>query len=705
MMRNTSSRKWTTPRELALAAVMAAAIGLGGCGQDDNTKTIEQAKRNLETLAATNEAGLSKGLTYDKVISDLAKVADSKKAGDSAAARLVRSIAYLRQADDSTSEVVVKEREARRLASSVRGSHDQWVDLNAQAQALRNFDAEKGLKQLDDQLAAKAAEISKTKDSLAQARQELKSLQDRQAAAQQKSRAQRDRELEIRNQMIAKSQTERADLVRQANEAKRTGDGFDVEAADLLAQANRQIPAIGELELREQRLGAQKTMLEASKKELQQAVERAQQQADRALKGATEGGVTYVGAQQVADQLRKSLGAMDELRSAIAAPADEAARLYEQALSEVKRAKSGAGAQGGPSASNTKLQEASVHHAKADLLLTRARGLDYYADLLKLLAETKPALADAAKYASESDSGAADAKKMLEESEKEFAEAKDLYEQAGSSQKAQEVKDRLEQIAGALAAFAGRPATEPAQPEAGAEVAQNPAETKPGEAKPGEQKPSEEPQAEANFEGEKAAVFDVLQKLAAAMKAKDHEAMLQTVVFRNPQQEETFRKVIPVLVKEEALSAACVERFGSTFDQLFDDYLTQQGADASAVAKARRTGIEAFRRLETMDPSDLDIAVQPDGTDAEVTFKSARTAEPIECMKLDAGWKVKLDFEMDRQLNSESFLQMEQKVMETITENIKNGQYASDSQKMIKDFIQEFSKKMTELLNPRDENK
>jgi hypothetical protein len=40
MKRNTSSTKWTTARELALAAVMAAAMSLGGCGQDDNAKTI-----------------------------------------------------------------------------------------------------------------------------------------------------------------------------------------------------------------------------------------------------------------------------------------------------------------------------------------------------------------------------------------------------------------------------------------------------------------------------------------------------------------------------------------------------------------------------------------------------------------------------------------------------------------------------------------
>jgi hypothetical protein len=701
MTRNTSNRKWTTPGQLALAALMAATIGLGGCGQDENTKTIEKAKRNLETLAATNDAGLSKDLTYDKVISDLASVADSKKPGQAAAARLVRSLAYLRQADESASAVIVKEREARRLASSVRGSHDQWLDLNAQAQALRNFDAEKGLKQLDEQLAAKAAESNKTKEDLARAQQELKSLQDQQAAAQQKSRAQRDRELDIRGQMIAKTQTERADLIRQANEAKRTGDGFDMEAANLLAQANRQIPAIAELELRQQRLEAQKTMLEASKKELERAVERSRQQADRALKGGSEGGVNYVGAQQVAEQLRKSLAELDELRAGIGAPSDEAARLYDQALSEVTRAKSGAGAQGGPSAGNTKLQEASVHHAKADLLLTRARGLESYAGLLKLLAETKPALADSAKYASESDAGAADAKKMLEESQQEFSQAKDLYEQAGSSQKVQEVKDRLEQIAGALTAFAGRPATEPAQPEPGAEVAT----AKPEAAKPGDQTPSQEPKAEANFEGEKAAVFEVLQKLAAAMKTKDHEAMVQTLVFRNAQQQETFRKVIPVLVKEEELNAACVERFGSTFDELFDNYLTQLGADASEVAKERRTGVEAFRRLETMDPGDLEIAVQPGGTDAEVTFKSARTAEPVECMKVDGAWKVKLDFEMEHQFDSDSFLQMEQKVMETITENIKNGQYAGDSEKMIKDFIQEFRKRTAELFRPRDENK
>src|SRR5687767_7445638 len=104
----TNTRIKMTPRKLALAAMAAATMGLTGRGGGDNAEAIQKAKRDLETLAA----GSGKGMTYDQVITNLSKVADSTRSGEASAARVLRSRAYLRQGDEAAAVVASKEREA-----------------------------------------------------------------------------------------------------------------------------------------------------------------------------------------------------------------------------------------------------------------------------------------------------------------------------------------------------------------------------------------------------------------------------------------------------------------------------------------------------------------------------------------------------------------------------------------------------------------
>lgn len=687
-----SSVKMKTARAMMLSVLVGTTLGLGACGRgDENTRVLEQAKRDLEQLAATGGTAQS---SYDKLLSDLAPVADSTREAEAVAARLLRSRAYLRQGDEAAVAVTAGEQAARGAAMEVRSLQDRWVSLNAQARGLGMFDATASLAQIEQSISAKLGEIAKEKEALAAAEARLKELQDKAAAATEKSRAQRDTELAIRNQMISKTQTERAELVRQANDAKRVGDDFDLEAADFMAQAGRERPQIAELQMRVQRLELQKTMLDASKGELQSRVEQSRRQAERALKGGSEGGVTYVGAQQVAEQLTKKVAELNQAREAVAGPSEEANGLYDKALSEISRAKSGGGA--GGSARDTKLAEAAAHHSQADLLLMNARGLEAYAGTMKVLAETKPALPQAAEYAKQANDASAQAAEKLKEAQEAFVSARDLYEAAGASQKAADVKGRLEQVVKTLAVFDTRPA-EPA--EGGDDAVAEGTDEKPAT----DDKASTEPTQ--TFEGEKAEVYSLLRKLVEAMKTKDPEAIMPLLVFRNSQQEEHFRKMTPILAKFDVLDEACIKEFGRGFAQLADEVLQQAGRSVDLGAYNERSGMQAFQRLRTLDPNDLEIEVLPGGTEAEVRFKSARTAHPIECMKLDDGWRAKLDFEMEGRVASEKFLEAEGQTYDTITENLRNGKYAGNPQKMIIEFGTDFLKRRRDLLAPTEENK
>src|SRR5262249_2201599 len=152
------------------------------------------------------------------------------------------------------------------------------------------------------------------------------------------------------------------------------------------------------------------------------------------------------------------------------------------------------------------------------------------------------------------------------------------------------------------------------------------------------------PKPEVNFEGAQGEVFAMLQKFAETLKAKNYEGLIPMILFKNAQQQETFRKLLPLKAKEEKLDEACRARFGRTFNEIAEELINQYGGDGSS---ALPTGERMMERLRSMDPADLEIKVVGDGTEAEVTFKSNRTAEPLELVKRDNAWLLKIDYEIE----------------------------------------------------------
>lgn len=681
-----------------LALVLGAGLCLSGCGGgDEQAEAVRKAKLDMQTLATTNVPGAkgSDKVSYQKVITDLSKAADSSNAGVATAARVLRARAYTREGDDAAVRVGELERRAQSLQGEVRTYHNHWLDLNAQAAGLRKYDASVELARLDEQQRKLDEDIKDADSALAAAEAELASLRARADAALEQARSLRDEELAIRNRMIDRSQTERAELVKMANETKRKGDGLDREAADLGAEAAKARPNIAQLRLQAERLRIQKTMLEASREQVVKAAEMTARQAERALGGGrTASGEEVMGAAQAAEAIHRAVAELKEVRAGLGEPTDEADRFYSQAMSEAQKIKSGGG---GPGAggNDSKLTKAQTYHAQAGLHLMRAQGLQGYADLLRRLAETKPALPHASEYAAQSDEAANAAKELLTKAEEEFTQARDLYESAGVPAGAQDVKDRLEMVVKTLASFTGRAPTEPAEPSENPDIAQVPAATDAATA-PTEPMPS--------FEGAQAEVFALLQKIEETIKAKNYEAMMPLLLFRNSQQEENFRKILPLMVKEDALNAACMERFGRSFDDLVLEYAKQQGGVGDA--NAQTTGYKALTRLRSLDPADLNILIVAGGREAEITYKSAPALDPLIATNRNGTWVLQFDFELEGGMSAEMFLKGMEGVYDKVIENIKSGRYENDSAKMIEDFGMLALKSFLEQMKPKDdENK
>lgn len=681
-----STLTMTRPHRIMAAALVFASMGLTGCGgEDEHAAAIRQAKMDLETLSATYGEGAK--TSYEKVISSLAEAAESSNGGGASAARVIRSRAFVRQGEVAAAQAAIIEREAQTLATVVRHRHDQLLDLRAQSEALRKYDPSGDLKKIDEQIASKAQEIEQTKAALAQAEKDFEGIRQQTEAAQAKSREQRASEMTLRGQMTDKSQTERAELVRRANEVKREGDKFDLQAAELAAESARQAPNIAELKLMVERLEAQRVTLGEAKDQVAAAAAQATRQADRALNGVVgAGGVEFVGAKQLEAELTAAVEALQKSRGGLKDPNDEAARLYGQALSEAQRAKSATGGRGG---SDTKLAEASVHHAEGDLLLTRGRGLESHSMLMKLLAETKPALPGATGYATEANEAAEEGKAQLAAAQDAFTKARDLYESAGASQKAQDVKDRLEQIARALASFSAPREAEPTD-EGAAMTDGTPVEPTEG----GVETPSA---TDGAMTGAQAEVFELLQKLSDMLKAKNYEGMTSLMVFRNSQQEEGFRKLVPLMAKQDALDEACRAQFGKGLQELAAEHVGSAGTGTM--------GSEALLQLRELDAANVDIRVTSGGEEAEVRMRSTPDAESLDAMKVDGAWKLKMDFDIPPMMATESFQQGLGKAMDTVTENVKSGKYGTDSKKLFDDLAAEMMKMLGQGTPPIDDNK
>lgn len=318
----------------------------------------------------------------------------------------------------------------------------------------------------------------------------------------------------------------------------------------------------------------------------------------------------------------------------------------------------------------------------------RARGLEAQAALYTLLAETKPPLSGAEEYRTKAKSTSEAAAEMLGQAKEKFGQARELYERAGSAVKAQEVKDRLEQIARALAVYA---------PSEGGEGA---VETEPMDEtdvvaadQPGDQ-PTDAPAPEAApLEGAEAEVMALLQKASSSMKDATPEEFMSLLVFRNTEQEEIFKKLMPAMIASAQLNEACREHFGDDFE---DVVKKEVGAGmAAGMGQFDDPGKRAMSKLEDLDPADVQISVLPGGSDAEVRFKSAEPGTMLECMKLEGEWRIKMDFEyppMMKAVLTDDAISKMTKIIETMTANVKAGKYGKDPKKLLQDYQMELMK-------------
>ncbi len=693
----------TTRRFAALCApiILSAVFGAftPGCGQEsDETAAVRQARRDLEYLAANSGvAPEGKGLTYEKIIQNLGKAASSSNQGEADAARIIRAQANARSADLSAAAAARRERDSLSQVIRVRATLDRWRHLSDAAAALKSYDPASTLDDLAKQATAKDAEVAGATRELSLAEGALAELQAKAAQAQQQAQAERTREAEFRTQAIDKSQTERADLITKANQASRAGDAFEKTASDLLAQAASQKPAVEQVRLLLDSLRSQRTLIDASRTEIERLVRVNTEQSRKTIDGEKGSGDTSdrVGVKQLQETLLSEVASLDAVRSKAPEGSDQSLdQLYETAQRHFTTAAGDIrGVKGtGGKATTTSLTIAGCKHAEGDLLMAKATGLEVYASILESLAQATPSLpGDFAQQAKDA-KAAFDA--ALTAARDAYSAARSDYESAGNREQMERVKTRLDTIGKSLASF------DPRAPQTPVESPDQPAPTDPSTptagtgtdpvANPGTAPvaTASQPVAPVATDGMAGEVIAVAQTIATATQKPDAQAFMAHIVFRNDKEKEQFTKTIPLFTKSIELDKACMEVFKKSTVDVLREEMVRTNATFSSLSDEDI----ALSYFTFADAADFQVTASPD-SENEALFSSVagKLKNPLRFRKMSDGWKWLFEID-ERDVVAEDKITPYANALQSITDKLRGGAYGEQPSEFVNDLISELLK-------------
>lgn len=688
---------------LALALSMTAL--LNGCGREsDEAAALRQARQDLEYLASYHgTAPDGKSISYDKIVSNLSKVSSSSVQGEADAAHLLRAEASARSGNLIAGRITSVERDALRSIVTIQNTLNHWRLLGDSATSLTSYDPKSLIDDLNKQATERDAEIATISAELKTAEAALAQLEAQAKEAQEKAQSERTREANFRTQAIDKSQTQRAELIEQANAASRTGDGFEKTASELLAEAGKQRPGVEETRRRLDSARSQRALIDLSKTEIERLARVSADQSKKTVDGdKIAGGADRVGVKQLQEQLLAQVAALEQLRDKGAGegsePLDE---MYDKAQQQFSTASSEAGkvkGSGGKSGATT-LAIAGYKQGLADLLMAKARGLEAYAGIMQTLATTQPALpGDFGKKA-------ADAKaayeKTLTEAQAAYTDSRGNFESTGSREQVERVKLRIESIAATLATFDPSSPVTPPTPNENADGATPTAPVDGTPTAEGTPKPTPEETRPVATDAMSAEVIAAAQILTADVKKGDLQAFSEHVLFRNEKQKEYFAKLIPMRSKTLELSKACKEAFGKGFTPLSKEFMANQGALGGGTQVTQEELLLDY--LLHAEPSDMSVSPSPDNEDqALVSSVSGEIKEPMRFAKRDGTWKLMLDIPPSPIEFKESFMQAFNVAMDNAIGGIKSGKYGTDSAAMFKELYEALTKAFLESVIPED---
>ncbi|HEX8877342.1 MAG TPA: hypothetical protein VF777_11370 [Phycisphaerales bacterium] len=633
----------TPTRALALSLALAAGAALSACDRaDPAARPLAVSSGALQNLSGGSYNAPKEKLqndVYKGVLATAKPVMDANAqsaqghaaAGMIGASQLGLAQPYLLAAADAEINTLTK-------ASVIRALVDNYTSQSLTAETSAGFDPAALIADLDKSRAEAEKDIAQNQAKLSEVERTIADLTAKADAKAAEAKKLNDEYLAVRASLATLSASQAESKLIAARDTKRQGDAVRMDASRLQAQADLLKPEAREL----------KVLVDASKSRIAGIDRMKLEASEKAQQGQAAAAQAKAAAGETAKDIEAKLKELASTRTT------EVLSAYDTGIAELRKALATAKSASTDGGAN-KLLSARAQLALADALSSKALSLQQHVLLLTYVANAKPALPFAAAHQAELTQTLEQHKATVEEARSAFEAAESAF--AGVQLRGSgtgEIKERMTRLSEKLGVLGGKsaaPAEQPAQPEGQPEG--QPA------AQPAAEQP---PQAAAPASDDAGAAWTAIY---AALESGDANALLPLTKLSDPAHEPTIRAIAELTAVQNALDAACQEKFGKTFTE----------SQAAAMG-------------QTAPKSAADYTVTPEGESATVSHPASPA--PLKLIRENGNWL--LDSSSFASGPAAMMIPMAEpikKAMASITEDVKSGKITQ-----IESILMELQKRM-----------
>lgn len=540
---------------------------------------------------------------------------DSKNPGQVAAANLLLARGHAGLAEIAAQDAATLEARSLGLVPAARVALDQWLALNAAADAQAAFDPAPDIARIESQIAERQKQADEQRAAKDRQLAVIRGLEKQAEELAVRVRSMREQEVALRATASNASETRRLEILTEVNRLRREADQVEKEAANLIAQAALEKPKADEMQARIDEYTLQSQLLGEERETVRK---RGQDLAAAAQTARTE-------ARAAADRLASIVAEIETARKEVDAPTEAAIRGYTMAAAAARKA-----VNNGPRESQGAAASAAgnFQHLLGEVHGAHAFGQRTIAELLRAIASARPALPQSAAFAAKAGEFETSAAASAKAAEDAYRDAAGSYTKAGA-----------ESLAAAMNALAG-------EADAAPEATEPPAEPAPAAGDAAADGTAMDPPAEPAGATAEADIRAVIEQMINATRAADFGALKGMIALDDPQARPVLDALIDASDGPAKLNAQAVSTYGKSLKELIEASQVQS-------VKSNPMLVSMLQQIEGMNvlPGDIstisaaDAVIVMEGADrAMVTMPGSDddVAEPqaLTFVKHEGAWKI-----------------------------------------------------------------
>ena len=280
-----------SPIKIALLAGATLAMGLvAGCGDGDEAQAaVKEAGRTFNALGVgdANASPTYSEQQYKAAEQSLSEYAGSDN-GFAEAAAVGLAVAKKGQAALASQQASEAEAEALQQARIIRGMINEYLTMDAIAQAAGMFDPSDGISEIENIIELRRDDIANYQRDMEQINSEIEQRESKIADLRARADEQRNQAGALELQMPRVSAQEAAELAKQVREFSLRADQYELEAMRIEGVVGQLRPGAREVSLNVEKARSQIELLNKATQELRDRADASQQDAQQARQKAQQ---------------------------------------------------------------------------------------------------------------------------------------------------------------------------------------------------------------------------------------------------------------------------------------------------------------------------------------------------------------------------------------------------------------------------------